>query len=100
SPSVVRMFQALRRLPDTFTVWFSLHRELPHFFVLWRERHGFLIQVAATTQQLAETALQRSFLDEAEVLTPDSLGLAERETLDRFLESASRTAGIELPPDF
>lgn len=100
SPSVIRMFQALRRLPDTFTVWFALHRELPHFFVLWREKHGFLIQVAATTQQLAETALQRSFLDEAEVLTPENLGLAERETLDRFLESARRTAGIELPPHF
>jgi hypothetical protein len=96
-PSVVRMFQALRRLPDTFTVWFALDSGLPHFFVLWREKHGFLIQVASTTQQLAETALQGSLLSDTEVISAAELGRAEKEVLDRFLDAARNNRLTEIP---
>lgn len=97
SPSVARMFQTLRRLPDTFIVWFSLHAGLPHFLVLWKDRHGFLIQVAATTQQLAESALQRTFFDDAQVITADDLGGGEKAVMDRFIASAGVSIAENLP---
>ncbi len=62
------MFRLLKRLDDDFTVWTRLgDGEGPAFLVLWRRRHAFLIRVAGTSQELAETALQPSFLEEEQV---------------------------------
>lgn len=86
SPSVLRMFRLLRKLPDDFTVWHRVaSRDGPQFLILWRERHAFLLQVADTTQQLADTALQPSLFEEPASLTPDALGREERGTLESFL---------------
>lgn len=86
SPSVLRMFRLLRKLPDDFTVWHrAASREGPQFLLLWRNRHAFLLQVADTTQQLAESALQPSLFEEADALTPDALGRDERGSLESFL---------------
>jgi len=80
------MFRVLKKLPDEFTVWHRTARsDGPQFLALWRGRHAFLIQVAATTQELAETALQPVLLPGEETLTPDSLGEAERAALESFL---------------
>jgi hypothetical protein len=97
SPSVARMFRTLRRLPDNYIVWFALHTGLPHFLVLWKDRHGFLIQVASTTQQLAESALQRSFFDESHVVTPEELGEKEKAVMERFVKSAGVHIARDLP---
>ncbi len=74
--SVLRMFRLFRKLGDDFVVWHRIaDRAGPEFLAVWRDRHAFLIQVADTTQQLADTAIQPSLLDEA--VSPDRLG-AER----------------------
>lgn len=70
--AVQAMFRLLKKLDDSFTVWTRLSRSAgPAFLVLWRDRHAFLIKVAETSQELAETALQPSFLPEEKVSVAD-----------------------------
>lgn len=72
--AVQAMFRLLKKLDDSYTVWTRLSGGGgPAFLVLWRERHAFLIKVAETSQQLAETALQPSFLPD-ERIPVDELG--------------------------
>lgn len=88
--------RVLRKLPDDFTAWFSMHDGdgiRPQVFLVWRERYGFLIQVAETTQRLAESALQRDFFSGDEVVGPDDVGRGERETLERFVGLACEEFG-------
>jgi hypothetical protein len=66
STSVMRMFRLLKKLGDAYTVRHLLDAdEGPQFLVIWRERHAFLIRVAATSQELADTAISPSFLPDA-----------------------------------
>lgn len=86
SPAVLRMFRLLKRLGDDFTVWHRASRtDGPQFLLLWRGRHAFLLQVAATSQQLAETALQPSLFWGEDTVTPESLGQAESRAVAAFL---------------
>ena len=80
--------RVLRTLPDDFTAWLSLEArsaKRPHVFLVWRERHAFLIQVAETTQQLAESALQGDFFQQDVALRPEDLGRLESELLEKFV---------------
>lgn len=93
--AMLAFYRTLKGLPDEFTVWMSLgNEERPQVFVLWRERHAFVIEVAETTQALAERAIQTDFLAGDEVLTPETFGRGERGRLDGWLQ---RT-GDELGP--
>lgn len=88
--------RVLRKLPDDFTAWFSMHDGdgiRPQVFLVWRERYGFLIQVAQTSQRLAESALQSDFFSGDEVIGPDDIGRGERETLERFVGLACEEFG-------
>lgn len=94
SPAVLRMFLLLKKLPDEFTVWHRAARTgSPQFLVKWREQHAFLLQVAATSQQLADTALQPALFWQEEGLSPETLGDTERRALASFQTST------ELPSD-
>lgn len=67
SSSVMRMFRLLKKLSDEYIVRHLLDViEGPQFLVIWRDRHAFLIRVAATSQELAETAISPSFLPDSE----------------------------------
>ena len=82
-------YRVLKTLPDDFTAWLSLDpgtSARPHVFLVWRERHAFLIQVAGTTQQLAETALQADFFADSETITPAELGRSESGLLEEFVK--------------
>ncbi len=99
TPAVARFFRLVRGLPDDFTAWFALaqaeQETRPHFFVVWQERYGFLMQVAETSQQLAETALQEDFLTMGdETLTAESLGRAESDVLETFAKRVQDTLGL------
>ena len=88
--------RVLKSLPDDFTAWLSLeHRSAkrPHVFLVWRERHAFLIQVAETTQQLAESALQGDFFQQDEALHPEDLGRLESGLLEKFVARATDLLG-------
>ncbi len=75
SQSVMRMFRLLRKLGDDYVVRHLLDAsDGPHFLVLWRDRHAFLIRVASTSQELADSALSPSFLPDTEQVSVDDLG--------------------------
>ena len=91
-------YKVLKTLPDDFTAWLSIDgksTERPHVFLVWRGRHAFLIQVAATSQQLAESALQADFFASGETLAPGDLGRAERETLEGFVRQSMEMSGLD-----
>jgi len=69
SPAVMRMFRLLGKLGDEFTVRHLLDAVSgPQFLVTWKKRHAYLIRVAETSQELAETALSPSLLpDDAQL---------------------------------
>ncbi len=95
---VARMFRLVKSLPDDFMAWFSLGHDdtnHPHFFLVWRERYCFLLHVAPTSQQLAETALQADFLTyNEETLTADSLGASENAVLEAFAAKVHPELGL------
>jgi hypothetical protein len=89
-------YRVLKTLPEDFTAWLSLENKSgvrPHVFLVWRERHAFLIQVAETSQQLAESALQGDFFNQDEALRPDDLGRVECELLENFVARSSDLLG-------
>lgn len=89
-------YKVLKTLPDDFTAWLSLENKnptRPHVFLVWRERHAFLVQVAETTQQLAESALQGDFFNQAEALRPEDLGRMENEQLGKFVARSTDLLG-------
>lgn len=72
------MFRLLKRLDDDFTVRHLLDAEEgPQFLVTWRRCHAFLIRVASTSQELAETALSPTFLPDAESFSLDGMDQAK-----------------------
>lgn len=74
SQPVLRMFRLLKKLDDDFIVRHLLNAsDGPHFLVVWRDRHAFVIRVASTSQELADAALSPSFLPGSEQLTPDQI---------------------------
>ncbi len=101
SPPVARMFRLIKALPEEFTAWLALasprdgQAQQPHFFLVWQERFSFLIHVAETSQQLAETALQADFLTKTlDTLSADQLGDAESTVLDQFADKVNQDLGL------
>ena len=89
-------YRLLKTLPDDFTAWLSLETQTdqrPHVFLVWRERHAFLVQVAETSQQLAESALQADFFKQGEALRPEDLGRLESDLLESFVARSSELLG-------
>lgn len=87
APSVQRMFRLLKLLGDEFTIWHrTARRDGPQFLILWRDRYAFLLQVAATSQDLADSAIQPGLLPGTEAVTPETMGAEERQSLDDFVQ--------------
>lgn len=89
-------YRVLKTLPDDFTAWLSVENTQagrPHVFLVWRERHAFLIQVAETSQQLAESALQSDFFKQDEALRPADLGRMESDLLESFVVRSCELLG-------
>lgn len=100
-PAVAKAFRKLKKLPDEFTLWFSIQPASgsprhPHFLVLWKDLHAFLVHVADTSQELAETALQSDMLAEHQV-TVEELGRDEGEVIRGFEKAVHRRMDAELP---
>lgn len=89
-------YRVLKTLPDDFTAWLSLgdpSGQRPHVFLVWRERYAFLVQVAATSQQLAESALQADFFQQGEALKPEHLGRLESDLMESFVARSTELLG-------
>lgn len=94
--SFAAFYKVLKTMPDDFTAWLSLESQpekRPHVFLVWRDRHAFLIQVAETSQQLAESALQSDFFNQNEALSPEDLGKPESDLLDNFVARSADLLG-------
>ncbi len=86
----------LKNLSDDFTAWLALETrtgQRPHVFLVWRKRHAFLVQVAETSQELAESALQADFFKQRETLKPEDLGKLESEVLESFVSRSTEVLG-------
>jgi hypothetical protein len=89
----------LKKLPDDFQVWFPhggmFPQDRPQVLVVWREKYGFLIQVADTTQRLAETVMQGELFQRPEtILIPGDLASKETSTLNAFVAQVIREQGL------
>jgi len=92
------MHRLLKKLPDDFQIWFPFghvaEEPKPQIFVLWREKYAFLIQVADTSQKLAESAVQGDFFrDPEQILDEQMIGAKEGKTLNAFLEAIMSEVG-------
>jgi len=99
SIEVARAFRKLKKLPDDFSVWYSLSgsKTAPHFLLVWRERFAFLIHVASTSQQLADSALQPDMFNPEKTLDIDDLGCEEIHILEEFRDRLAQEYSQPLP---
>ena len=85
---VLRVFNALKALPDTFYIWHHLAPwlpEAPDFLILHEDARVLLVKVSSAAASQASTAAQMLLLDENRA----PLGLAEAQVLKAFLDSLS-----------
>jgi hypothetical protein len=96
SPEVVRVFNALKRLPDSWRAWFHIapwEPEAPDFLLLGPEQHAIILKVSRATPEHARQAPQLQLLDlEQETQVP---GEAEELCLRTFMRAMNRE-GLDL----
>lgn len=84
TPAMARLFRILKKLPDDYTVWHNFSPGQPHFLVLSPSQNAFLIHLAETSEELAQSAIQLNLLDGTEAVTPDTLAAEEFELISQF----------------
>ena len=84
TPAVARLFRILKKLPDDYTIWHQFNPEQPHFLILAPGPRAFLIHVAGTSEELAQSALQLELLEPSNPITPDTLAKDELALLSAF----------------
>lgn len=84
TPAVARLFRILKKLPDDYLVWHQFNPTQPHFLILAPGPRAFLIHVAETSEELAQSALQLQLLESSTPVTPDTLAEAELTLLSAF----------------
>lgn len=85
---VLRVFHALKALPDTYYVWHRLAPwlpEAPDFLVINEERRALLVKVSSAAAEQASAAAQMLLLEDNRA----PLGGAEGGVLKSFLDSLS-----------
>jgi hypothetical protein len=91
SPEVVRVFNALKRLPDTWRAWFHIapwEPEAPDFLLLGPEQQAIILKVSRATPEHARQAPQLQLLElEQEAVVP---GEAEELCVRTFLRALAR----------
>jgi superfamily I DNA/RNA helicase len=89
---VLRVFRALKSLPDTFYIWHHLapwQPDAPDFLLVTEHGRALLVKVSSATENQSSTAAQMSLLDGDR----SPLGQNENNLLDKFLR------GLQLPTD-
>ena len=81
---MAQLFRILKKLPDDYTVWHNFSPGQPHFLVLSPIKSAFLIHIADTSEELAQTATHLNLLGGTQTLTPDTLAAAELDLLSQF----------------
>lgn len=99
---VAKAFRQLKKLPDDYTIWYSLPQQqdgskAPHFLVIWKNQFAYLVHVAATDQKLAETALHANLFDTEETLSADELGSHALNVLGAFSAELQKTLPVPIP---
>ena len=100
-PAVVaRTFRQLKKLPDSFSVWYNLSQSKthPHFLIVWEDRCAYLLHIADTSQQLVETAIHGNLFETSEPITIESLGDQEKAVLARFTQNLPTPESFPIKP--
>lgn len=90
SSEVIKVFNALKKLPDEYTVWHNMHfdkKEAPDFLLLRQDGRALLVVVSSATSRDAKFAGQLTLMESK----PVPLGQPEDERLTSFVSS------LELP---
>jgi len=88
---VLRVFRALKALPDTFYIWHHLapwQVDTPDFLVLQADGRALLVKVSSSTSSQARPAAQLALIEDEHV----PLGQPEAGILEQFI------ASLQLPP--
>ncbi len=99
-PDVARTFRQLKKLPDSFSVWYSLSQSQarPHFLIVWEGRCAYLMQVTSTDQQLVDTVISGDLFRSNQPMTPDVLGDQEREVIAAFTKNLPSAENFPIVP--
>jgi hypothetical protein len=100
-PAVVaRTFRLLKKLPDSFSVWYNLSQSVshPHFLIVWEDRCAYLLHIADTSQELVETAIHGNLFEPSEPITLESLGDQEKDILSRFTQNLPNPETFPIKP--
>jgi len=76
APDIVRTFRQLKKLPDTFSVWYNIKAtdKTPQFLIIWEDRCAYLLHITSTAQELVDTAIHGNLFDTSSNITPESIG--------------------------
>lgn len=86
STEVIKVFNALKRLPEDYTVWHNMHfekQDAPDFLLLHKDGRALLLVVSSATARDARFAGQLTLMDSE----PIPLGKPENERLSSFVSS-------------
>jgi len=92
---VLRVFRALKSLPDTFYVWHHLapwQADAPDFLVINEHGKALLIKVSSAAADQASSAVQMSLLQDDR----KQLGESENRCLDKFVRDLSLPPGQKI----
>ncbi len=97
---VARVFRYLKKLPDDFSVWFSLSQKQaqPHFLVLWEERCAFLLNITSTDQNLVDTVINGDLFLTNKPMTAAELLDQEHEIHAIFIQNLPNPESFPIVP--
>jgi len=103
---VARLFRNLKKLPDDFSVWFNIaddntehgEKQKPHFLIVWQDRCAYLLHIASTSQELADSAIYGDFFSAQNNITPDTLNHEERSIISSFTQSLAKPQHFPITP--
>ncbi len=103
SLEIARTHRSFKKLPDDFCVWFSVladrdpaHKQ-PHFLIVYQQKFAFLVQVAATSQELAESVTQSELFQSEQTIEAKHIGENEVQILREFSSQLAQSGNTNMP---
>ena len=96
-PVIARTYRLLKKLPDTFSVWYNISetQTSPHILIVWKDSCAYLLHITSTDQQLVERAIHGDLLKNDRIPL-SSLGDKERAILATFTQNLTDTTNFPI----
>jgi len=100
APEIIRTFRQLKKLPDSFSIWYHLKAtpKTPHFLIIWEDRCAYLLHITSTAQELVDTAIHGNLFDTSDKVTPESIGEELEEILSTFTQNLPDPESFPIKP--